>query len=285
MAVVSNAMRLSRSNKRQRGTREVEHILEAPIEPLPPVQETIQPVLSLESCRALTRLSKRTLSELAERYSVEGCSDKVASAYNIGGRSAGDISSTTSASSSALSPKTDQASPNEQPEQLASETEPNQQNSSAWSREQEEALLKSYTDKKLASLLEGFGLHKKMDKPKMVKRLLLLRMPVEERKKLEEEFDLFNSQKEKASFGQKPALQTQYSSGFNFVDTFDRRFYELFTPVQNKNWKTTVLLGLACYSFLNMHSLNSKFSLDRHFSGEWEEPHHHHLMCQISSRK
>lgn len=121
------------------------------------------------------------------------------------------------------------------------------------------AELNSMTPKRLKDFVQARGVEPKAKKQDLAIQALLLSMPEEIRVSLEKEYAEFLGQKGCCPSQRKPVCNQLYASTFNSVDTFDRRFYELFRSKQHKNWQTTALIGYVLYLFLNIQALSAEF--------------------------
>lgn len=125
---------------------------------------------------------------------------------------------------------------------------------------------RSYTEMgntALKRIVSSCGLKPKGDRAQLINQATLCEMNQEERKSLTEAQAEWRQQTGTVDSHSKPFIHQLYADTFNAVDTFDKRFYELFRLRKTLNWKETALIGLGYYVILSMHSISEEWSRSR----------------------
>ena len=140
-----------------------------------------------------------------------------------------------------------------------------------WSVDKARTSFQAKSVSQLTRFVASFGVDAKAhDKDLLVDQAVLLDMPEDERIELGTRYDCFLARKGSCRSGEKPFCNQLYATHFSAVDTFDRRFYELFRSAQQKNWVTTSILGCVSYLFLNLQALTAELYLRPDVGTHWQ---------------
>ncbi|MCW0218112.1 MAG: hypothetical protein OJI67_07295, partial [Prosthecobacter sp.] len=236
-----------------------------PVEPVERLMDDALPAprsLSTETCSAMsTRLSKKQLAELFQFiYNEEPPADwdKNQTAFGLGNQQF----SPSSSSSSPLPPTPTAPSSSAPPTHEVVEE-------AQYSLEEQKSKLATMTHKQLKALLELHGVETTGGFDEHVLKAALLTMPTSQREKYRKKRSDFLSRFGVCSGASKPFVNQLYAHTFSNVDTFDRRFYEIFKANQVKNWQTTAILSIVTYGLLNISAVSAEFSCHRGSADAW----------------
>src|SRR3989338_5573276 len=217
-------------------------------------------MLSETICTTLAaRLSKNLLSELYQYVFNEppSTSDKNQLAFELGSRKyvASNTASNTSSSSSSSSSIATEASPvsnvsfaaSSNPESATTTPAVSEDTDTPYSIDIEKDRIFSYPSARLKKILETYGVETNGNHDDLVLKVVLLKMPSAQRQSIRDKREEFLRFKGRCKIGSKPFVNQLYANTFSSVDTFDRRFYEIFKANQIKNWETTAILSLSSF--------------------------------------